>query len=196
MIMKNKTAVKWLARALVAAGIVIFLYPFYSLFLAQQEQGKLAEEFEQASRSANGAVLEEEWPPTRLIIPALDLEVYVVSVDDLSVFDSKPNFPPAHFARTSSPGEEGNMVIVGHREGPADFFRYLDKLEKGDAIILETPSNSSVYEVEKQFVTSKNDWSVFHNTGVPIVTLLTCQREGLVGNNKRLIVQGILIEEN
>ncbi len=83
-------------------------------------------------------------PPTRLVIPNIDLDIPVVTVGtkttkvngrNQTVWADVPN--AGGFHETSAyPGNTGNTVINGHRDILGAVFRYLDGVEVGDEITL------------------------------------------------------------
>jgi sortase A len=95
---------------------------------------------------------------------------------------------------SASPGEEGNVFIFSH--SGVDFYeanRYnavfylLDKLEKGDEILLFYQGKKIVYRVkEKKTVGSEEVRYMDSNPGERIVTLMTCWPAGT--EFKRLII--------
>lgn len=54
---------------------------------------------------------------------------------------------PGHYLDTAMPGQEGNFAVAGHRIGRGSPFLDLDRMQPGDAIVVETASNWYVYRV-------------------------------------------------
>lgn len=97
-------------------------------------------------------------PPTRLQIPALDLDVEVVKVrwdvlwngsDWVSVWQTADN-AVGHHRHSASPGEAGNIVISGHHNTKGEPFREVSEigqpgaqLQVGDEIVLINQDNQS-----------------------------------------------------
>lgn len=83
-------------------------------------------------------------PPTRLVIEKIGLDIQVLPVgiktvkqdgSRREVWASVPNGGAFH--QTSAfPGHPGNTVINGHRDIQGAVFRHLDRVEKGDEIVL------------------------------------------------------------
>ncbi len=191
---------------LIITGIIIVGYPLYLRMQTKLEQAQLLKDFEIQSSTLFEYSTEDlkpqkphvwkEWPDTKLEIPKINVKVMVVHVTDLDIFARKANFPPGHYPESAFPGEEGNVAIAAHRTGPADYFKHLDKLEKGDEIYLHTSLASYRYIVEEVFVTERDDWSVVDSTDYAALTLTTCEREGTVSSAKRLITRARLDEAN
>ncbi len=99
-------------------------------------------------------------PPTRLVIPVLNLDIPVVPVGVKKVqdggrtrliWDDVPN--AGGFHQTSAyPGQGGNIVINGHRDIKGAVFRHLDRLQPGDAIILYVGDTPYEYRVTETLV--------------------------------------------
>ena len=69
-----------------------------------------------------------------------------------------------HYPQTPLPCEGGNVAIAGHRTTYGKPFANVDRLAKGDVIVLETPVGSCTYEVDKAaFAVEPNDFSVIAN---------------------------------
>ena len=81
-------------------------------------------------------------------------------------------------ARTSFPGQDGNIGIAGHRDG---FFRSLKGISTGDAIELVTTSGTDVYTVDRIRITNPADVSVLQARTRRSLTLVTCYPFYLVG---------------
>jgi LPXTG-site transpeptidase (sortase) family protein len=109
----------------------------------------------------------------------------------------------AHFAKTASPGQSGNMIISGHSsnyiwaKGNFNYiFKNLNNLGPGDIVdVKTTQQNGKVvtyqYKITEKFTTVPNDARIFGETGAPVLTLSTCWPIG--SNARRLILKGELI---
>lgn len=86
---------------------------------------------------------------------------------------------PGHVERTAFPGEQGNVVIAGHRD---TFFRPLRRIQVGDDIMLETPRGRFEYRVSSLRVTRSDDLGVLEQAGLDVLTLITCYPFNLVGS--------------
>ena len=76
-----------------------------------------------------------------------------------------------HLARTALPGEEGNVVLAGHRD---TFFRPLKDILEGDRITLQTPERDFEYVVESTSIAKPTDVGVIEPSGGHTLTLITC----------------------
>jgi sortase A len=76
-----------------------------------------------------------------------------------------------HLARTALPGDEGNVVLAGHRD---TFFRPLKDILAGDRITLQTPEREFEYVVESTSIVKPTDVEVIEPSGGHTLTLVTC----------------------
>jgi len=86
------------------------------------------------------------------------------------------------------------VAIAGHRTTYGKPFANLDRLSKGDVVVLETPVGSCTYEVDKApFPVSPNDFSVIaNNPSAKTLTLTTCHPKGSA--SQRLIVKATFVK--
>jgi sortase A len=105
--------------------------------------------------------------------------------------------------KTAMPGDAtGNFGLAGHRNTHGEPFRYINRLKKGDAIVVETQDKYYVYKMEAILpVTSPSNTSVLNPipTGSGFtkpgryITLTTCTPE--FTSKYRMIVWGKMVEE-
>ena len=98
-----------------------------------------------------------------------------------------------HYKGTSLPGDGGNVFIVGHssnyfwiRSDYNDVFALLDKLNKGDKIVINKNGTNYNYTVTEKKIVSPDDVSVLNNTNKEVLSLMTCWPVGT--NINRLVV--------
>jgi len=123
-----------------------------------------------------------------LEIPALDLQVNVVYGVDLDLLRQAPGFYP----QSQYPGQ-GNVSIAGHRTTYGAWFRHLDKLEKGDDLILHYDGQAFRFRLAEVFEIHTRDWSVIEPTQRPALTLTTCHPPGWA--TQRLVARAYLVKE-
>lgn len=80
-------------------------------------------------------------------------------------------FGPGHVTATPLPGNNGNSVIVGHRD---THFKILKTIKLGETINLETPENKLSYTVTKIFIIHQKETQIMQNLGREELTLITC----------------------
>ena len=196
-------ALYWLGAGLMAAGLLVALYPtFQNVYYRYVQAEKLEEAMEEIENSEeeveetleeNPSLLPEDNPSEYpdelpsdqeglLEIPALDIKLmigYGVETEDLK---TGPGFYPE-----SEHPETGNVSIAGHRTTYGAPFRHLDQLEEADEILLHYQDQTYVYQVDRVFDISDTDWSVIDPTPTPAVTLTTCHPPGSAA--RRLVVR-------
>jgi sortase A len=67
---------------------------------------------------------------------------------------------PGHYPATSFPGEGGTVAIAGHRTTYLAPFRTVDKLKRGDEIVLEMPYGRFTYAVDRTKIVPDTETSV------------------------------------
>jgi len=191
---------RWLRHSLSFASVVIGLvavgmigYPFYTNLYADRRQGELERQFasddlQQAYR--DGAIQEGD-SLTRIIIPAIDVDVVVVEGTTPSALRAGAG----HYVSTPLPCEDGNVGIAGHRTTYGRPFHNLDLLSPGDEIILQTPIGECRYAVteESPLIVRPTDVSVIQSTVEPTLTLTTCHPKGSA--RQRLVIHATRVGE-
>ncbi|WP_243638147.1 class E sortase [Rubrobacter taiwanensis] len=155
----------------------------------------VAEE-EQPQQAANAP----EDTTLKLTVPKMD-RINGVTVPDAAGNDEQAlrDYHAIHLKGTGWPWEEeANVYIAGHRLGYPNTnsflaFYDLDKLEKGDQIILtDAEGRRYTYEVYEEMVVGPTDVHVVEPVpGKNIVTLQTCT---LPDYSQRMIVRGELVD--
>ncbi|HVV72043.1 MAG TPA: class D sortase [Verrucomicrobiae bacterium] len=111
------------------------------------------------------------WPPTRLVIPEQNLDVVVVQGTE----SWNLQHGPGHEVTSAGPGQEGNCVILGHRNICGSWFYNLDQLVPGAEVRLVTTRHTYTYHITTVTSVSESDTSVLQaGTGVSRLTLITC----------------------
>ncbi|MDY7039936.1 MAG: class D sortase [Chloroflexota bacterium] len=108
--------------------------------------------------------------PTRLVIPAIGVDVPVVEGDGWEQLKKGAG----HHASTANPGERGNCFISGHNDIFGEIFRDLEKLELEDEIIVYAGAQPFHYRVKAKRIVEPDDVSVMYPTSTPVLTLMTC----------------------
>ena len=105
-------------------------------------------------------------------VPSLDLGVYLfpgVSRADLEN-------GPGHFPDTPMPGQLGNSALAGHRTTYGQPFRYVDRIEPGDEIVVTMPYGRFVYRMTSSEIVEPSDIDVIATTDptTAALTLTSC----------------------
>ncbi|HLH25581.1 MAG TPA: sortase [Chloroflexota bacterium] len=141
-----------------------------------------------------GGFVTRTLPPSRLIIPAIDLDSKVVPLGTTRdragklVWETVP-FAVGHHQGTANPGEPGNVVLSGHISSPHEgaIFKHLPEVKAGDAIIVATAQQQFLYRVRDTRVVTPAAVEVIQPTAEAILTLLTCVPDGIYTH--RLVVR-------
>lgn len=140
-----------------------------------------------------------------VIIPKINVEipvVYDVNTINETIIDNALENGVVHYADTALPGQDGNLVIVGHssnnifNKGKYKFaFVLLSRLENGDTFYLQKDGKRYTYQVYQKSIVKPNDVSVLGIKDKPATaTLITCDPPGTSLN--RLVVVGEQISPN
>ncbi|MFA1546742.1 class E sortase [Actinomadura chokoriensis] len=103
-----------------------------------------------------------------------------------------------HYPGTGLPGRDGNTVLLGHRTTWLRPFNKLDRMRRGDRIVLRVGRTTYVYRVSVKRVIRPADRRAlepvpFHRRSAPhgqYVTLISCTPKG--SDRRRLVVVGKL----
>lgn len=158
---------------------------------------QLAQEWapESSSPSTPRSAAETLAPPpgkavARLHVPRLDKHWVVVE----GVKPDDIRYAPGHYPKTAMPGQTGNFAVAGHRNRAT--FWDLDKMKKGDAIVVETRTTWHVYKVTRNRIVLPTQVEVVGKVppgfarGDKLLTLTTCNPK--FDNYERLIVHAEL----
>jgi sortase A len=191
-------------RALVLAGTAACLFLFIQFnpvvvgavkqYLGPSGSASIPSIIEPSSSSSVNA------EPT-VVIPKIGVKAPVV-YDEPSPYDEPVQAAlergVIRYWNTSSPGETGNVVILGHSSNNllnAGDYKYvfvnLKKLEVDDVIYLDYQNVRYAYKVTEKAIVPPTEFSHIYPTDVPSVTLITCDPPGTDTN--RLYVRGIQI---
>jgi sortase A len=209
---------KWLGRSLIAAGVLILLFVAYQLFgtnvIAGQNQRALEAELEQALATPVTSPTPVPSPPPDAgpsptpapspsappaappkagdglgFIEAPTIGLRAAVVEGVGVRDLRKG--PGHLPRSPLPGEQGNVVISGHRTTYGAPFSRLDELAAGDPIRLVTPRGTFEYTVSSKRTVAPTEVSVIAPTDDARLTLTTCHPR--YSARQRLIVVASLV---
>lgn len=181
-----------------AAVLVVFLFGFFNeRFIAP---------FIQPSRNVTntpiiaGSVIS---PNPEVIIPKINVEIpviYDINTINETAVENALNDGVVHYADTAMPGQDGNVVIVGHSSNnifnPGKYkfaFVLLPRLEVGDTFYLQKDGKRYTYQIYKKEIVSPTDVSVLGAADKPATaTLITCYPPGT--SNSRMVVIGQQID--
>ncbi|MFC8869589.1 class E sortase [Streptomyces sp. NPDC057148] len=195
----------------ITTGVLMLLFVTYQLWWtnvrAQAQADKAASNLQEdwANGKRNPGTFEPGQGFALLHIPKLDVVVPIAEgIDDEKVLDRGM---VGHYAegalKTAMPdAKTGNFGLAGHRNTHGEPFRYINKLDPGDPIVVETQDEYFVYKMASILpVTSPSNVSVldpvpkqsgFKEPG-RYITLTTCTPE--FTSKYRMIVWGKMVEE-
>jgi sortase A len=106
----------------------------------------------------------------RIVLPPIHRSYYVVEGADLSNLAKGPG----HYHDTPLPGERGTVGIAGHRTTHGAPFRHIDRLKRGERVIVEMPYGTYIYRVEKKRIVNPDDLSVKRKVRYDRLMLSSC----------------------
>ncbi|MDQ0749805.1 sortase A [Streptomyces africanus] len=200
-----------IGEVFITTGVLMLLFVTYQLWWtnvrahaqAGQEASSLQDDWANGKR--NPGVFEPGQGFAILHIPKLDVVVPIAEgTSSKGVLDRGM---VGHYAegalKTAMPGDKtGNFGLAGHRNTHGEPFRYINKLTKGDPIVVETQDKYYVYKMASILpVTSPSNTSVLNpvppGSGFTepgrYITLTTCTPE--FTSKYRMIVWGKMVEE-
>lgn len=128
--------------------------------------------------------------PTRLLIPAIDLDTPVKEVFIVDGAWEVADYAAGYLHETGLPGEAGNAVLAGHAGLRGAVFRDLSRLMAGADVYVDAAGWRYHYRVRS----AQNVWptqvEVLDPTDTPVLTLLTCTN----WDTQRLVVVADLID--
>lgn len=111
-----------------------------------------------------------------LIIPTLSVELPVVEGTNPDELEKGVG----HYRGSYYPGENGQIVLSGHRDS---VFRNLGELKVGDLLILEIPSGKYTYEIVKTRIVESDDRTIITlQDQKEELILTTCYPFQFIGN--------------
>ena len=106
----------------------------------------------------------------RIQIPAIEIDAPVVQGDGWEQLKKGVG----QNVGSSNPGQNGNVILSAHNDVYGELFRFLDKLQPGDQVILYSQQRQFVYVVDRTALVEPTAVEVMAPTGSPTVTLISC----------------------
>lgn len=125
----------------------------------------------------------------RIQIPAIGVDAPVVQGDGWEQLKKGVGT----MIGSPNPGQKGNLVLSAHNDVFGEIFRDLDKLKKGDEIIVYTSQRAYVYVVEQSQIVEPTRVEVLAPTREAVVTLISCYP--YMVNTHRIVVTANFVEE-
>ena len=123
-----------------------------------------------------------------IAIPRLGVEMTMYEGIRLTTLD----YGPGHWPGSALPGQNGNVVVGGHRTSGHRVFRDVDRLEAGDEIIFRDVAGAHTYLVNRVEVVDPSAVWIVDPTETPTATLFACHPPGSTA--QRIVVFADLAE--
>lgn len=146
-------------QTLITGGLVILLFVVYEVYVtnvfAHQEQTKVHNALERLWArgddplplpGAGDATIPIGEGIANIYLPRFGRDYAFTIVEGTN--DASLEKGPGHYVGTALPGATGNFAVAGHRVGKGEPFLNLDRLQPGDAVVIETKSTWFVYRVK------------------------------------------------
>lgn len=123
----------------------------------------------------------------RIRIPSIGVDKVIVNGTDTASLKKGPGLYP----ETPYPGVPGTTAIAGHRTTYGAPFRNINRIGKGDELIVDMPYGRFTYRFEKQQIVLPTAVEVIRPVGYKRLVLSAC--EPLYSAAKRIIVFARLV---
>jgi sortase A len=124
----------------------------------------------------------------RIKIPRIGAKYNIVNGTDTASLRKGPGI----YEQTPFPGAPGTTGIAGHRTTYLAPFRHIDKLKRGDKVIVEMPYGRFDYEVEKRRIVPPTEVSIVKRVSYDRLVLSACHP--LYSAAKRIVVFARLVQ--
>lgn len=122
----------------------------------------------------------------RIQIPVIDVDAPVVQGDSWEQLKKGVG----QQIGTPDPGKNGNIVLSGHNDVYGEVFRYLDRLNPGDSVILFTSQRQYTYVVTATLMVEPTAVEVMAQTSDARVTLISCHPYLI--DDHRIVISAVL----
>lgn len=109
----------------------------------------------------------DTWPVAKLIVPQHNIEQIILAGDSGSTLAFAPGFSLA----SKEPNTTGLTMISAHRD---THFSFLENIKAGDAIYLQTPGKTVLYEVYDIKIVDSKTFTVSQDDDNKTLVLVTC----------------------
>jgi sortase A len=181
---------------LLVGGVLALAYVAFIIADARTYQSMQESKFENESQKEGQNLAPDKTPHPVIEGGAIgEMEVPRLGMKDIFVQGDSSRIlrrAVGHISNTALPGEQGNVVLTGHRD---TFFRPLRHIQQGDAITLKTLSGDFLYRVESTAIVAPSDVQVLRASNERTLTLITCFPFYYIGGApKRFIVRARQVE--
>jgi len=202
-IVASWNSISWLFTYRGVSGVIdTFFNPYQDSRLLVSSQ---TDQKENAAKAASLSATAHPYSakPNSLEIPSLQLEVPLVittTTDEKKIIDDLDK-GAVYYPGSVSPGENGQMVVLGHSAPPGwpqikhDWiFSHIEQLKAGDTIVMHFNHQQYTYKVtEKSIIMPGSEISTApHDKNNNVLVLVSCWPPGK--NYKRIAVQAQLVK--
>jgi sortase A len=194
-----RAAIRFLGSVLMTSGILMIADAGVTLawqepvsaFFAERHQRQLEKELADPPPQVERRVREKRPLPGdaigEIVMPSLGKRIFVVEGTDTGNLRKGPG----HYPDTPLPGERGTVAIAGHRTTYGAPFRNIDRLRRGNRIILSMLYGRYVYRVEKKQIVDDSALWITDPVGYDRLVLSACHP--LYSAAERLVVFARLV---
>jgi sortase A len=126
-------------------------------------------------------------PIARLRVPTLGVSEIVVNGTDSNTLKEGPG----RYLGSAMPGEDELVYIAGHRTTYGAPFSRIDRLHKGDPVVVELPYGSFRYRITGHRIVDDNELSVLESKGFEQLALQACHPRFFA--SQRYIAYAVLV---
>lgn len=157
------TSLRFLAKLLVVAGLLICGYGGFQIWQGHTEQTVTLKQAKALTTMNQTQLSFKQFDPYKgetiglVELPKLKETLPIVegtSLDQLAK-------GVGHYKTSKLPGQHDQIVLSGHRD---TVFRHVGNLQQGDQIILHFPFGTYTYKVDHTKIVMANDTSIIHST--------------------------------
>lgn len=182
------------AMLVAVAGVTLLWQEPVSAFTAGRAQDRLERDLSalearptrgrdlRAAARRYGADLQRGRPFGRIEMPTLGRRYVLVEGTDAASLRKGPG----HYPGTALPGMGRTVAIAGHRTTYLAPFKTIDRLRRGDRIVIRMPYGRFVYRVSRTRIVEPADVWVTRDTGREQLVLTACHP--LYSAAKRIVV--------
>lgn len=110
----------------------------------------------------------DTWPIARLQVPRLSVDLIVLA----GAYGRTLAFGPGHVGSSALPGQEGTMILVGHRD---THFQFVQNLQPDDRLeMMGSDGTARQYRIIEQRVMDQRRDSIATNQEGEELILVTC----------------------
>jgi sortase A len=186
---------KTLSVTVLLFGGILLGYSLFSLYeqrnIGQHSEQAVKQAIKQKPQDSSETVVYKKRPQKgekvgELVIPRLNAVLPIIE----GAKEEELSRGVGHMPETVLPGENDMSVLAGHRD---TVFRHVGQLKVGDELVVQTAEGKFIYQIERTWITDKDDRSVIHSVQEPILLLVTCYPFEHIGSApERYIIQAKL----